>query len=286
MVKGKSDVVIDSFVDVILFIVGFISVFPLLYVFSVSLTPIEEVLKNGGFVVIPKSITLEAYSRIIEQRLLPRAMGVTVYITVLGTAINMFLSVLMAYPLSKDDLPGRKVLMNFVIFTMLFGGGTIPTYLMVKNLGLMNTYWAMILPGAIGTYNMIVIKSFFENLPNDLFESARIDGASEFRVLWQIAIPLSRAVMMTVGLFYAVGHWSTYFPAIMYISDEKMHTLQVVLRKLLNNNPELNMNVDTVVPTQTMQMASVIFSTVPIILVYPFIQKYFTKGVMLGAIKG
>jgi putative aldouronate transport system permease protein len=213
-------------------------------------------------------------------------MGVTVYITVLGTAINMFLSVLMAYPLSKDDLPGRKVLMNFVIFTMLFGGGTIPTYLMVKNLGLMNTYWAMILPGAIGTYNMIVIKSFFENLPNDLFESARIDGASEFRVLWQIAIPLSRAVMMTVGLFYAVGHWSTYFPAIMYISDEKMHTLQVVLRKLLNNNPELNMNVDTVVPTQTMQMASVIFSTVPIILVYPFIQKYFTKGVMLGAIKG
>jgi putative aldouronate transport system permease protein len=286
MVKGKSDVVIDSFVDVILFIVGFISVFPLLYVFSVSLTPIEEVLKNGGFVVIPKSINLEAYSRIIEQRLLPRAMGVTVYITVLGTAINMFLSVLMAYPLSKDDLPGRKVLMNFVIFTMLFGGGTIPTYLMVKNLGLMNTYWAMILPGAIGTYNMIVIKSFFENLPNDLFESARIDGASEFRVLWQIAIPLSRAVMMTVGLFYAVGHWSTYFPAIMYISDEKMHTLQVVLRKLLNNNPELNMNVDTVVPTQTMQMASVIFSTVPIILVYPFIQKYFTKGVMLGAIKG
>ncbi len=286
MVKGKSDVVIDSFVDVILFIVGFISVFPLLYVFSVSLTPIEEVLKNGGFVVIPKSITLEAYSRIIEQRLLPRAMGVTVYITVLGTAINMFLSVLMAYPLSKDDLPGRKVLMNFVIFTMLFGGGTIPTYLMVKNLGLMNTYWAMTLPGAIGTYNMIVIKSFFENLPNDLFESARIDGASEFRVLWQIAIPLSRAVMMTVGLFYAVGHWSTYFPAIMYISDEKMHTLQVVLRKLLNNNPELNMNVDTVVPTQTMQMASVIFSTVPIILVYPFIQKYFTKGVMLGAIKG
>ncbi|WZL77387.1 carbohydrate ABC transporter permease [Eubacteriales bacterium mix99] len=286
MVKGKSDVVIDSFVDVILFIVGFISVFPLLYVFSVSLTPIEEVLKNGGFVVIPKSINLEAYSRIIEQRLLPRAMGVTVYITVLGTAINMFLSVLMAYPLSKDDLPGRKVLMNFVIFTMLFGGGTIPTYLMVKNLGLMNTYWAMTLPGAIGTYNMIVIKSFFENLPNDLFESARIDGASEFRVLWQIAIPLSRAVMMTVGLFYAVGHWSTYFPAIMYISDEKMHTLQVVLRKLLNNNPELNMNVDTVVPTQTMQMASVIFSTVPIILVYPFIQKYFTKGVMLGAIKG
>ena len=117
MVKGKSDVVIDSFVDVILFIVGFISVFPLLYVFSVSLTPIEEVLKNGGFVVIPKSINLEAYSRIIEQRLLPRAMGVTVYITVLGTAINMFLSVLMAYPLSKDDLPGRKVLMNFVIFT-------------------------------------------------------------------------------------------------------------------------------------------------------------------------
>ena len=286
MVKGRSDFIIDGFVYVILFVVGFICAFPLLYVFSVSLTPIEEVLKNGGFVVLPRSITLEAYKRIIEQRLLPRAMGVTVYITVMGTAINMFFSVLMAYPLSKLKLPGRKILMNFVIFTMLFGGGTIPTYLLVKDLGLMNTYWAMILPTAIDTYNMIVIKAFFENLPADLFESARIDGANEFRVLWQIAIPLSKAVMMTVGLFYAVGHWSTYFSAIMYITDENMHTLQVVLRKLLNNNPELNMNVDVVVPTQTMQMASVIFSSVPIILVYPFIQKYFTKGIMLGAIKG
>ena len=286
MVKGRSDFIIDGFVYVILFVVGFICAFPLLYVFSVSLTPIEEVLKNGGFVVLPRSITLEAYKRIIEQRLLPRAMGVTVYITVMGTAINMFFSVLMAYPLSKLKLPGRKILMNFVIFTMLFGGGTIPTYLLVKDLGLMNTYWAMILPTAIDTYNMIVVKAFFENLPSDLFESARIDGANEFRVLWQIAIPLSKAVIMTVGLFYAVGHWSTYFSAIMYITDEKMYPLQVVLRKLLNNNPELNMNVDVVVPTQTMQMASVIFSTVPIILVYPFIQKYFTKGVMLGAIKG
>jgi len=286
MVKGKSDFVIDGFVYVTLFIAGFVCVFPLLYVLSVSLTPIEEVLKNGGFVVIPKSITLEAYQRIFKQRLLPTAMGVTVYVTVLGTIINVFFSVLMAYPLSKLDLPGRKLLMNLVIFTMLFGGGTIPTYLLAKNLGLMNTYWAMILPTAIDTYNMIVVKAFFENLPSDLFESARIDGANEFRVLWQIAIPLSKAVIMTVGLFYAVGHWSTYFSAIMYITDEKMYPLQVVLRKLLNNNPELNMNVDVVVPTQTMQMASVIFSTVPIILVYPFIQKYFTKGVMLGAIKG
>ena len=167
---------------------------------------------------------------------------------------------------------------------MLFNGGTIPTYLLIKNLHLIGTYWALLLPGAIWTYNLLVVKAFFENLPEELFESARIDGAGEFRVLWKIALPLSKPVMMTVMLFYAVGHWETYFAAIMYLPDQKMQTLQVVLRRMLTPNSE--MNPDTVVPTMTLQMAMVVFSSLPIIIVYPFIQKYFTKGVMLGAVKG
>jgi putative aldouronate transport system permease protein len=261
-----------------------ICLFPLLYVVSVSLTPMSEVLKQGGFLVIPKKVTMDAYKAIFEQRLLPRSMVITAFVTVAGTAINMIFTTLMAYPLSKTKLPGRTKLVPFIVFTMLFNGGTIPTYLLIKNLHLIGTYWALLLPGAIWTYNLLVVKAFFENLPEELFESARIDGAGEFRVLWKIALPLSKPVMMTVMLFYAVGHWETYFAAIMYLPDQKMQTLQVVLRRMLTPNSE--MNPDTVVPTMTLQMAMVVFSSLPIIIVYPFIQKYFTKGVMLGAVKG
>lgn len=276
--------VFDICTYIILFGVMVICLFPLLYVVSVSLTPMSEVLKQGGFLVIPKKVTMDAYKAIFEQRLLPRSMVITAFVTVAGTAINMIFTTLMAYPLSKTKLPGRTKLVPFIVFTMLFNGGTIPTYLLIKNLHLIGTYWALLLPGAIWTYNLLVVKAFFENLPEELFESARIDGAGEFRVLWKIALPLSKPVMMTVMLFYAVGHWETYFAAIMYLPDQKMQTLQVVLRRMLTPNSE--MNPDTVVPTMTLQMAMVVFSSLPIIIVYPFIQKYFTKGVMLGAVKG
>ena len=285
MVKEwNGEKVFDICTDIILFGVMLICLFPLLYVVSVSLTPMSEVLKQGGFLVIPKKVTMDAYKAIFEQRLLPRSMVITAFVTVAGTAINMIFTTLMAYPLSKTKLPGRTKLVPFIVFTMLFNGGTIPTYLLIKNLHLIGTYWALFLPGAIWTYNLFVVKLFFENLPEELFESARIDGAGEFRVLWKIALPLSKPVMMTVMLFYAVGHWETYFAAIMYLPDQKMQTLQVVLRRMLTPNSE--MNPDTVVPTMTLQMAMVVFSSLPIIIVYPFIQKYFTKGVMLGAVKG
>lgn len=284
VIKSRGERTFDLVVYIILFIVSVICVFPMLYVISVSLTPITEVLKNGGFLVIPKKITLEAYKTIIDQRTIPRAMGVTIYITVVGTAINMFCTTLMAYALSKKDLPLRKGIISFVIFTMLFTGGTIPTYLVIKELGLIGSYWSILLSGAVSTYNMLVMKAFFENLPDDLFESARLDGAGEFRVLIQIALPLSKAVLMTIMLFYAVAHWGTYFVSIMYLPDPDMQTLQVILRRLLTPNSE--MSAEVVVPTMTLQMAAVVFSSIPIVVVYPFIQKYFTKGVMLGAVKG
>lgn len=282
--KWKSDKVVDICNYIILSVILVICVFPLLYVISVSLTPITEVHKNGGFLVIPRAITLDAYRTIVEQRMLPRAMGITAYITILGTAINIVATVIMAYPLSKRKLAGRRFLIPFIIFPMLFSGGTIPTYLLIKNLNMIGTYWALMIPGAVYTYNLLVVKAFFENLPEELFESARIDGANEFYVLWKIVVPLSKPVIMTMVLFYAVGHWETYFDSIMYLPDQNMQTLQVVLRRMLTPNTE--MNADITIPTMTLQMAMVVFTTLPIIVIYPFIQKYFTKGIMLGAVKG
>lgn len=282
--KMKSDRVLNLFIYGILSVVFILCIFPVLYVVSVSLTPITEVHKNGGFLVIPREITLDAYKTIIEQRMIPQAMKITVFITVAGTIINIIATVVMAYPLSKRNLTGRKYLIPFVIFPMIFNGGTIPTYLLIKNLNMIGTYWALLIPGAIWVYNLLVVKAFFENLPEELFESARIDGASEFCVLHKIAVPLSRPVIMTMVLFYAVGHWETYFDSIMYLPDQKMHTLQVVLRRMLT--PNVDLNADVTIPTMTLQMAMVVFSTIPIVLIYPFIQKYFTQGIMLGAVKG
>lgn len=174
--KWNGEKVFDICTYIILFGVMVICLFPLLYVVSVSLTPMSEVLKQGGFLVIPKKVTMDAYKAIFEQRLLPRSMVITAFVTVAGTAINMIFTTLMAYPLSKTKLPGRTKLVPFIVFTMLFNGGTIPTYLLIKNLHLIGTYWALLLPGAIWTYNLLVVKAFFENLPEELFESARIDG--------------------------------------------------------------------------------------------------------------
>jgi len=285
MVKGKQDKKFDAGVIIILLVIVAICVLPLLYVVSVSLTPITEVLKNGGFVIIPKKITLVAYRELFSQRALPTAMNVTLFITVLGTMIDMVLTTLMAYPLSRKKLPGRKIFMYFIIFTMMFSGGMIPTYLLVKSLHLTNTYYSMILPGAISTFNLLVMKSFFENLPEELFESARIDGAKEFYILLRIVVPLSLPVFVTVALFCMVGHWNTYISAILYITKTDMYPLQVVLRNLLVASTN-TLNVEEAVPTQTFQMASVVFASIPIIVVYPFIQKYFVSGMMLGAVKG
>lgn len=285
MVKGKQDKKFDVAVIIILLVIVAICVLPLLYVVSVSLTPITEVLKNGGFVIIPKKVTLVAYKQLFSQKSLPTAMNVTLFITVLGTIIDMILTTLMAYPLSRKKLPGRKIFMYFIIFTMMFSGGMIPTYLLVRSLHLTNTYYSMILPGAISTFNLLVMKSFFENLPEELFESARIDGAKEFYILLRIVVPLSLPVFVTVALFCMVGHWNTYISAILYITKTNMYPLQVVLRNLLIASTN-TLNVDEAVPTQTFQMASVVFASVPIIVVYPFIQKYFVSGMMLGAVKG
>jgi putative aldouronate transport system permease protein len=261
-------------------------IFPLLYVVAVSLTPYSEVLKNGGFAIVPSKISLDTYATFLDDSKIPRAYVVTIFITVVGTFVNLWVTTLMAYPLSKKNMPFRNALLLLIIFTMLFGGAIIPTYLIVKATGLIDTVWAMIIPGSVGTFYLLIMKTFFENMPESLDEAAKIDGASEIRILGQIVLPLSMPIMATVGLFYSVGHWNEFFQAIIYISDNSLHPLQVILRGMLNqsNLPELDF--ERVVPTESLQMAAVVLSTLPIVVVYPFIQKYFTQGAMLGSIKG
>lgn len=285
MVRGIGDRFFDGIVLALLALVGLAALFPILYVVSVSLTPFGEVLKQGGYVIIPRSITFDAYREFLTRPDIPRAFGVTSFITVVGTAINLVLTTLMAYPLSKKNLPGRNVFLFLVVFTLLFNGGIIPTYLVVKSVGLINTVWAMILPNAIWSFNVLIMKSFFEGLPEELFEAARIDGASEGRILWQIVLPLSVPVMMTIGLFYAVSHWNEFFQALMYISDRNLQPLQVVIRNILRQSV-LSENPEAMVPLVTLQMAAVVLASLPVIVVYPFIQRHFTKGVMLGSVKG
>jgi len=261
-------------------------VFPLLYVVSVSLTPYAEVLRNGGFAIFPRSIDFSTYRTFLEDSTIPRAYEITFFITIVGTIVNLIVTTLMAYPLSKKQMPLRNVILMLVVFTMLFSGGTIPTYLIVKETGLINSVWAMVIPGTVATFYLLIMKTFFENLPESLDEAAKIDGASELRILWQIVLPLSMPIMATVGLFYAVGHWNEFFAAIIYISDNTKHPLQVILRGMLNQSRLPELDFERVVPTESLQMAAVILSTLPILVVYPFIQKYFTQGALLGSIKG
>jgi putative aldouronate transport system permease protein len=284
--RGWKDRMYITIVYALLSLAAISVIFPLLYVVAVSLTPYAEVLKQGGFAIIPRKVTFEAYTTFLNDSKIPQAYGVTAFITIVGTLINLLLTSLMAYPLSKKDLPYRSTILFIVVFTLLFSGGIIPTYLVVKATGLINSVWAMILPGAVSAFYLLIMKTFFENLPENLDEAAKIDGASETRIFIAIVLPLSLPILATVGLFYAVGHWNEFFGAIIYISDNSKHPLQVILRGILNQSQMPEQDFERVLPTETLQMAAVILSTLPILVVYPFIQKYFTQGALLGSIKG
>lgn len=286
MVRGLDDKIFNTIVYVILGICGLVAILPILYVVSVSITPFGEVLRNGGFILFPKEITFSAYRTLLTESNIPKAFQITVLITVIGTAVNLVLTGLMAYPLSRRNLPGRNFFLLMIVFTLLFSGGLIPTYLVVKSMGLLDSIWAMILPNAVWSFNVLIMKSFFEGLPEELFESARMDGAKEFRILLQIVTPLSVPVLLTVGLFYLVGHWNEFFQAIFYVTDRTLYPLQVVVREILMQSQQPLENAENMMPTQTMQMASVMIASLPVIVIYPFLQKHFTKGMLLGSIKG
>ncbi|MCI3923981.1 carbohydrate ABC transporter permease [Paenibacillus sp. TRM 82003] len=281
----------DAFNYLLLLLFALVTVLPFVYIIAGSFAT-EVELTEREFFLFPHDPSIGAYQFIFSTDTIFRAMGNSVIITVFGTLTNLAFTLTMAYSLSRRDLLGRNFFMNMIIFTMLFSGGMIPSYLIVKDLGLLNSYAAVILPGAISAFNLIVIKNFFQNLPAGLEESARIDGCTDMGVLWRIVLPLSKPIIATFGLFYAVGHWNNFFQALLFLNDSKMWPLQVLLREMVMlsqmaagdiNNMDPNF---VEPPAQSVKMAVIVVGTVPILMVYPFLQKHFAKGVLLGSIKG
>ncbi|WP_248926047.1 carbohydrate ABC transporter permease [Paenibacillus hamazuiensis] len=259
---------------------------PFVYVTASSFATEHEILSRGFF-FFPKEWTVEAYGYLLTNQNFTQSFKNAVVITFFGTLINITLTSLMAYGLSKSWLKGRRVLNFMVLFTMIFAGGMIPTYLVIKELGLINSYWALYLNTAIAPFNLIVMRSFFQNIPSELEEAARIDGCSELRLFWRIVLPLSMPAIVTFTLFYAVFNWNTYFFAILFLNDSADWPLQVYLRQMLIETAS-SMEADSggFHYTPAVKMAAVIITALPLLVVYPFLQKYFNKGMLLGSVKG
>ena len=266
-------------------------VFPYINILATSFSS-EYAIITGQVSLWPVEFHTNAYKTVLRDSLLFNSMKVSAIVTLGGTAVNLLLTSITAFPLIKRDLIGRKAVMSLFIFTMLFSGGMIPTFLLVKQLSLLNTLWALILPGAISTFNLVIMRSFFMAIPYEMQESAFMDGANDWVIYLRIYVPLSFTVFATLGLFYAVGHWNSYTDAMMYINDYKKFTLQVRLRQLIFAGQAARLgegapSEDTAnLVLEAIKGAVVVVSTLPILLVYPWLQKYFVKGVMIGAIKG
>jgi putative aldouronate transport system permease protein len=269
-----------------------IVIYPLLFVLSASFSSPVEVIE-GKVWLLPQGLTLDPYYRVFENESIWKGYANTILYTVAGTLVNIVLTILAAYPLSQKDLPGSRQLMIMITVTMFFSGGLIPTYLLVKSLGMNNTIWAMVIPGAISTYNLIVMRTFFQNgIPHELQESAWIDGSSNFRLLLSIIIPLSKPIIAVMVLFYGVGHWNAYFNALIYLKDRELFPLQLIMREILILNQSEDMGLDgsgmaeRVLMAESIKYSVIIVSSLPVLLLYPFVQKYFVQGVMIGSIKG
>ncbi|OUS75740.1 ABC transporter permease [Paenibacillus sp. MY03] len=268
-----------------------ITVLPFIYVLAGSFATQKELLLRG-FILFPTEFSLDAYKYIFSTQTLVRSLFVTVFITVTGTLINLLFTCLMAYPLARKDMDFRKPILMMVVFTMLFSGGMIPTFLVVRDLGMIDTYWSLLIPGAISAFNLIIIRNFFQQLPDGLEESAKIDGCNDLGIFLRIVLPLSMPAIATFSLFYAVGHWNTFFNAVLYINDNTKWPIQVLLRQIVilasgGIGDSSAMEADYVAPPdQAVKMAVIVVSTLPILLVYPFLQKHFAKGVLLGSVKG
>ena len=281
----------DTIIYALLFVAGFVTLFPIWTVVVRSFSP-SHIITKYPLLVWPLEANLEAYRYVFQTPTLLRSFGVTVFITVVGTAVNMLLTITAAYGLSKIDLPGLKILMTFVVFAMLFSAGIVPTYIVVNKLGLIDSLWALIWPSAVSIFNLILLRNYFWSVPSEIEDSALIDGANDWQVLWRIVVPLSMPAIATIALFYAVGHWNEFFSALFYINDNSKWPLQLLLRSIIIETNFQGMGSATgevqlrVISPENIKAASIVFATVPILIVYPFLQKYFVQGVKLGAIKG
>ncbi len=284
-------VAFDVFNVIFLATYSILAILPFFYVIAGSLATTYE-FRTRPFFIFPQTFTAASYIYILKSSRLLQSISISVIRTVLGTLTNMFFTVTMAYPLARKSLKGRSLILNLVVFTMFFSGGMIPTFLVVRSVGLLDKIGALILPGAISAWNLIVIKNFFQELPPGLEEAARMDGCNDMRTLWHIVLPLSMPVVATFSLFYAVGHWNAFFDALIYIQTMSKWPLQLILRQMitvaqgaLGDAAMIDASYGTL-PEDGVKMAVIVVSTVPILMIYPLLQKHFTKGVLVGAIKG
>lgn len=284
------DIVFGIVVYGLLIFMGVITLIPFLQVVTISLSPQSELAKYGLH-IFPKKITWAGYERVLAYQPIWRAYLNTIVRTVTGTTLSLFLLVIGAYPLSKPYLPHRRFWTLVVVFTMYFGGGLIPRYILINNvLKLGNTLWALILPTAVSGFNLIIVRNFLMSVPYSLEEAAKIDGANDFKTLFKIYLPLSKPILATVALWVGVHHWNAWFDSMLYIRDESKHVLQFVLRRLLlegtSVEEEMMMGTQEFVNSDTMKMAALILSIIPVLCIYPFLQKYFVQGLKMGGVKG
>ncbi len=287
----KSEYAFEIINYIFLAFVGFITVYPLIYTASISLSSMAEAAKNGLH-LYPKEISFVSYQMVFSNSSLYTGYANTILRTVFGTAFSLIITAMTAYPLSKSYLPNLKLFSIIVLFTMIFEGGMIPNYLLIKKLKLIDNRLVYILPCAVSAYNIIIMKSFFKSLPESLSESAKIDGANDFRILWSIILPVSKPVLATVGLWTAVMHWNAWLDGMLYINDNSKQILQIFLQRIVKEGQSTLLergitdpDVTSFTP-ETIKSATIIVTILPILIVYPFVQKYFVKGIMLGSVKG
>jgi putative aldouronate transport system permease protein len=291
--QSQGDKVFDIVNLLLMGIVLLVIVYPLWFVVIASVSDPASVM-GGKVLLVPHNASSEAYRMVFRDAMIMTGYRNTLLYTFMGTSINLVMTIFAAYPLSRKDWVGRNLFMGIIMFTMFFSGGIIPTYILMNNLGLVNTIWAMVLPGAVSVYNTIVMRTFFvHSIPLEIQEAAQADGCSNTRLLLQIVLPLSKPILAVIVLFYAVGHWNAFFNALIYLTESERYPLQLVLRSILIQNTasqEMLGDIDTmgnrVMLAETIKYALIIVSTLPMMILYPFLQKFFEKGVMIGAIKG
>ncbi|MBQ2664586.1 MAG: carbohydrate ABC transporter permease [Clostridia bacterium] len=286
--KSLGDFIGDIIIYTVMTALALVMVIPFVYVIAASFARESEIQSRPLF-LWPETPTLAAYNVVFDMSdmgpTVLRALAVSIGITLVGTLVNMFFTTTMAYGLSRKNLVGKGPLLKMVMFTMVFSGGMIPTFLIVRSLGMYDTFAALILPGAISAYNMLIIRNFFLGLPSELEEAASIDGCSDIGIFFKIALPLSMPVLATFSLFYGVGHWNDYMSSLIYIDDQKKYPFTLVLRSLVMQNPTETTEAE-LPPSDTLKMAVIVIGTIPILCVYPFLQKHFAAGTMVGAVKG
>ncbi len=289
MKESKSRIIFQIINYSILTVSMIIALYPVAYVLAASLSS-YEFLAQGKVGIIPMGFNLEAYKRVLAYPMIGRSYINTVFYTLTGTAISLLLSILGAYPLSRRYFPGKDFLTKVVVVAMLFSAGMIPTFLVVRGLGLYNTVWSILLPTAISSFNLVILKNFFEQIPYELEESAALDGCNHLQILFIIILPLAVPGLVTIGLFYAVYQWNSYFPAMVYLRDRELVPIQIILRDIVIQNQTNDLSIDLVKGSdqvsESIRYATIMVATIPIMLLYPFVQKYFISGIMIGSVKG